>query len=67
MDRLAAEAGGKAPWPGFGEVDLTLVAQGLGCPARRVGSLGELTAVLDDVVPGLAARTTPLVVACDLR
>lgn len=67
MDRLAAEAGGKAPWPGFGEVDLATVARGLGCPAQRVGTTAELVAVLDDVVPGLAARTTPLVVACDLR
>ncbi|GAA4839881.1 hypothetical protein GCM10023201_32160 [Actinomycetospora corticicola] len=67
MDRLAAEAGGKPPWPGFGEVDLTAVASGLGCPALRVDTVRGLADVLDDVVPRLAERSTPLVVACDLR
>jgi benzoylformate decarboxylase len=67
MDRLAADAGGKAPWPGFGEVDVAGLAAALGCPARRVATVAELEDLLDEVVPGLAARRTPLVVACDLR
>lgn len=67
MDRLASEAGGKAPWPGFPEVDVAGLATSLGCPALRVTTPGELTGVLDDVVPGLAARETPLVVVCTLR
>ncbi|MCD2194767.1 thiamine pyrophosphate-dependent enzyme [Actinomycetospora endophytica] len=66
MDRLASEAGGKAPWPGFAEVDVAGLATSLGCPSRRVGTHGELTEVLDDVVPGLADRETPLVVVCSL-
>jgi benzoylformate decarboxylase len=67
MDRLASEAGGKAPWPGFAEVDVAGLATSLGCPSRRVSTHGELTELLDDVVPGLADRGTPLVVVCDLR
>ena len=43
------------------------LATALGCPARRVGTHGELTDLLDDVVPGLAHRDTPLVVVCGLR
>ncbi|MCD2187328.1 thiamine pyrophosphate-dependent enzyme [Actinomycetospora soli] len=67
MDRLASAAGGKAPWPGFGEVDVPGLAAALGCASRRVHTAAELADVLDDVVPTLAARRTPLVVACDLR
>ncbi len=67
MDRLAVEAGGKAPWPGFAEVDVAGLATALGCPARRVATSGELTGLLDDVVPGLAERDSPLVVVCGLR
>jgi thiamine pyrophosphate-dependent acetolactate synthase large subunit-like protein len=67
MDRLAAEAGGKAPWPGFAEVDVAGLATSLGCPARRVATHGELVELLDEVVPGLAERDTPLVAVCSLR
>ena len=67
MDRLAAEAGGKAPWPGFAEVDVAGLATSLGCPARRIATHGELVGLLDEVVPGLADRDTPLVAVCSLR
>jgi benzoylformate decarboxylase len=67
MDRLAAEAGGTAPWPGFAEVDVAGLATALGCPARRVATHGELAELLDEVVPGLAGRDTPLVAVCTLR
>jgi benzoylformate decarboxylase len=60
MDRLAERHGAPAPWPGFEEVRLAPIAAGLGCPARRVEEHGELLAVLDEVVPGLAARGEPL-------
>lgn len=59
MDRLAEQAGGSAPWPAF-TVDVAAIARALGCPARSVGSHDELLAVLDEVVPGLAAREEPL-------
>jgi benzoylformate decarboxylase len=60
MDRLAEQHGGTAPWPGFG-VDVAGLARAFGCPARTVREYGELLEVVDDVVPGLAGRTEPLV------
>lgn len=66
MDGLAAAAGGKPPWPAFTEVDVAGLATSLGCEARRVATVDDLTAVLDDVVPTLVDRTTPLVVVCAL-
>lgn len=61
MDRLAHNAGGKPPWPGFGEISVSKLAEGFGCPARRIEDLAELIAVLDEVVPTLAQRSQPLV------
>lgn len=61
MDRLAHQAGAEPPWPGFGEISLATLAAGFGCPARRIETVGELLAVLDEVVPGLGERTEPLV------
>jgi benzoylformate decarboxylase len=60
MDRLAERHDKDAPWPHFEEVRLSTIAAGLGCPARRIEHHGELLAVLDEVVPGLAARNEPL-------
>ena len=37
------------------------MAEGLGCPATRVGTHDELLTVLDEVVPTLRERTEPLV------
>ena len=59
MDRLAEQQGGSAPWPGFG-VDIGGIARALGCPARSVRRHGELLEALDEVLPGLASRTEPL-------
>jgi thiamine pyrophosphate-dependent acetolactate synthase large subunit-like protein len=61
MDRLAEQHGEDAPWPHFEEIRVSTIAGGLGCPSMRVEDHGELLRVLDDVVPGLAARTEPLV------
>ncbi|MFK3984698.1 thiamine pyrophosphate-dependent enzyme [Micromonospora sp. NPDC050397] len=60
MDRLAEKHGGKPPWPAFDEVDVAGLAESLGCPARRIVDHADLLAVLDEVVPTLAARTEPL-------
>jgi benzoylformate decarboxylase len=60
MDQLAARHGGKAPWPGFDDVNVSGLAAALGCAARRVHRAGELAQVLDEVVPGLADRPEPL-------
>jgi benzoylformate decarboxylase len=61
MDRLAEQAGGRAPWPAFDEVDVSAVARGLGCPADRVDSYEAMVKALDEVVPTLTDRTEPLV------
>lgn len=60
MDRLADQAGGKAPWPPFEEVDLAGLATALGCPARRVETHADLVEELGRVVPGLVDRDRPL-------
>ncbi|MCL2583777.1 MAG: thiamine pyrophosphate-binding protein [Streptosporangiales bacterium] len=61
MNMLAASHGGKPPWPGFEEISVSAIARGFGCPARRIENRDELLAALDDIVPGLANRTGPLV------
>jgi benzoylformate decarboxylase len=61
MDRLAERQGEPAPWPGFGPVEVSAIARGLGCPAVRIAGHDELLATLDEVVPSLAGRREPLV------
>jgi benzoylformate decarboxylase len=61
MDRLAHNAGATPPWPGFGEISLSTLAAGFGCPARRIETVEELLATPDEVVPTLGERTEPLV------
>ena len=60
MDRLAEMQGETAAWPSFETVDVSGLARALGCEARRVEEHGELLGALDEVLPGLAGRTTPL-------
>jgi benzoylformate decarboxylase len=60
MDRLASDAGGKGAWPAFDGVDITGIAERLGCPARRIAGYDELIAAFDEVLPGLADRREPL-------
>lgn len=60
MDRLAEQAGGTAPWPSLGEVEISALARALGCvDVVRVDGHSELLRVLDEVLPGLAGRDTP--------
>ncbi len=61
MDRLAEQAGGRAPWPAFAEVSITQLAEGLGCAAERVDSYDAVTKALAEIAPTLADRTEPLV------
>jgi benzoylformate decarboxylase len=63
MDRLAeSQSDGGRPWPSFDEIDVTAIARGFGCPARRVDDHATLLALLDEVVPTLADRDEPLLV-----
>ncbi|HET9075908.1 MAG TPA: thiamine pyrophosphate-dependent enzyme [Acidimicrobiales bacterium] len=66
MDRLAERAGHPGPWPPFPEISVATLAEGLGCPARRVGTEAELSAVLDETLPDLRAADSPLVVEVDV-
>jgi len=61
MDRLAERHGEPPPWPRFDDVRISTIAAGLGCPARRVEDHDALLAAVDELVPGLATRTEPLV------
>jgi thiamine pyrophosphate-dependent acetolactate synthase large subunit-like protein len=60
LDQLAERYGGRGPWPGF-DVDVAAIARALGCSAERISEWPRLCGVFDDVVPGLAGRTEPLV------
>jgi benzoylformate decarboxylase len=40
--------------------DLAAIAEGMGCPALRISEHEDLLHILDDVIPGLGARTGPL-------
>jgi benzoylformate decarboxylase len=61
MDALARQRDGAAAWPTFDEVQIGVLARGLGCPARRIERHDELVATLDEVIPGLTDRRAPLV------
>ncbi|WP_420120892.1 thiamine pyrophosphate-dependent enzyme [Nakamurella sp.] len=68
MDRLARMHGettpdgrGSAPWPSFEDLRVSRIADGLGCPARRIETYDELITALDEIVPTLSERHEPLV------
>jgi benzoylformate decarboxylase len=67
MDGLAARAGGPGAWPGFGTVDVATLADGFGCPARRIGDHDELLAALDELLPSLPGRDGPMVLQIELE
>jgi benzoylformate decarboxylase len=43
------------------------LARALGCPAVRVDGYADLVTILDDALPALAQRETPLVVEVAVR
>jgi benzoylformate decarboxylase len=67
MDALARDAGGSGAWPRFDNVRIATIADGLGCPARRITGHDELLAALDEVLPTLASRETPLLLEVAVR
>jgi thiamine pyrophosphate-dependent acetolactate synthase large subunit-like protein len=60
MDRLAEATGKAGPWPAFEAVDVAAIARGFGCPAQTISDHDTLLSTLDEVLPGLAERTEPL-------
>jgi len=62
MDRLAEQRNAKPAWPGFPEVSVLTLAAGFGVEAVRVDRHDQLAAVLTEVLPSLARRSTPLLI-----
>ncbi|HEY7019284.1 MAG TPA: thiamine pyrophosphate-binding protein [Gaiellaceae bacterium] len=60
MDELADARGAPGPWPAFDTLSPALVAEGLGCPSRRIETHDELTSALDEAIPTLHERREPL-------
>jgi benzoylformate decarboxylase len=61
MDRLAEQQGGHGPWPSF-DIEISVLARTFGCQARRIEEHDDLLTTLDELIPGLEARTEPFVV-----
>jgi benzoylformate decarboxylase len=61
MDKLAANTGQPAPWPSFETIEIAAIARAFGCEAIRIEDHADLLARLDDVLPQLARRDSPLV------
>jgi benzoylformate decarboxylase len=60
MDKLAADTGKPAPWPGFDTIDIAAMARAQGCEAMRIEDHADLLARLDEVLADLAHRDAPL-------
>jgi benzoylformate decarboxylase len=60
MDQLAERQGGPPAWPSFGSVDIAAIAEAFGCEARRIEDEDTLAGTLDEIVPDLRDRTSPL-------
>jgi benzoylformate decarboxylase len=60
MNRLAERAGADGPWPAFEAIEIAAMARAQGCDARRIETYDDLQGTLDDVLPRLRERTTPL-------
>jgi benzoylformate decarboxylase len=67
MDQLAALQGGPPAWPSFGAVDIASISEAFGCEARRISTTEALEATLDEVVPGLRDRTSPLLLEVEVE
>lgn len=62
MDRLAEQRNAKPAWPAFPEVSVRTLAGGFGVEAVHVDDHEHLAALLADVLPSLAGRSTPLLI-----
>jgi benzoylformate decarboxylase len=61
------EGRGSAPWPSFEDLSVSRIADGLGCPARRIETYDELITALNEIAPTLAERHEPLVLDVAVR
>ena len=60
MDKLAENTGPAGPLAGLRHVDIAAISRALGCEAVRVEDHADLLARLDEILPALAGRDTPL-------
>jgi benzoylformate decarboxylase len=60
MNRLAEQRGGEPAWPPFGSLSLATIGKGFGVESVVVDEHAELARRLDELVPSLGSRTTPL-------
>jgi len=60
MDMLAEQRGGRKPWPALSDIDIVGLARGFGCEAHRIERHDQLLARLDEALPTLRARSSPL-------
>ncbi|MGH2860643.1 MAG: thiamine pyrophosphate-dependent enzyme [Solirubrobacteraceae bacterium] len=62
MDAQASWQNETPPWPRFPGLNFTSIARGMGCPALRVETHGQLTEALGPALAGLAGRSEPLLI-----
>jgi benzoylformate decarboxylase len=67
MDRLAEQQGEPGPWPSLTSIDIVDLARSLGCDAMRVSDHGDLEQMLEEIVPSLPSRTSPLLLEVDVE
>jgi benzoylformate decarboxylase len=60
MNRLAERAGSDGPWPALEAIDIAAMARAQGCEARRIEEHADLLSTLDEVLPALKDRHSPL-------
>jgi benzoylformate decarboxylase len=60
MDRLAERSGSDGPWPKVDSVDIGAMARAQGCESIRITEHADLTRRLDELLPNLGERRTPL-------
>ena len=60
MDRLAERTGNDGPWPALDNIDIAAMARAQGCEARRIEAHDDLLDALDELLPDLHERQSPL-------
>ena len=60
MDRLAERTGSGGPWPALDNIDIAAMARAQGCEARRIEAHDDLLTALDELLPELHERQSPL-------
>jgi len=68
MERLAEKFGSGGPaWPAFTEIDFPGLSRSFGVDTEHISSHAQLLEALDEIVPTLQTRTTPLTLIVDVE